>query len=178
MTLSRDICIVGAGPAGISAALKIEQQGIPSLLIDKSSFPREKVCGDAIGIKAIRGLNQIDKEIIETFRKRSDIKLNCWGIRIGFSNGKTLHGTFPASYYQLNIHKDGAAGETAAQGTENNNFSGSFLNTYDDKVFDMLSAEYSSGMKLHRIMKHQIITNTLLKFFPEQKLSDLITAMY
>jgi len=43
----RSILLVGAGPAGSSLALRLHAAGWQNLLvIDKSTFPREKVCGD------------------------------------------------------------------------------------------------------------------------------------
>jgi geranylgeranyl reductase family protein len=43
---SVDAAIVGAGPAGCSAAVFLARQGYSVALIDKSTFPREKLCGD------------------------------------------------------------------------------------------------------------------------------------
>jgi geranylgeranyl reductase family protein len=45
--------VVGAGPSGCSAALFIAKAGHNVLLLDKASFPREKVCGDAFSGKSI-----------------------------------------------------------------------------------------------------------------------------
>ena len=39
------IIISGAGPAGISCAIKLKKQNIPVLVIDKAKFPRNKLCG-------------------------------------------------------------------------------------------------------------------------------------
>ena len=43
-----DIAIVGAGPAGSSAAIFLARKGYSVALIDKERFPREKLCGDFI----------------------------------------------------------------------------------------------------------------------------------
>jgi geranylgeranyl reductase family protein len=43
-----DVCIIGAGPAGSSAAILLARRGYNILLLDKEDFPREKVCGDCI----------------------------------------------------------------------------------------------------------------------------------
>jgi menaquinone-9 beta-reductase len=40
-----DALIVGAGPAGSACAWALRQAGIDALIIDKRSFPRDKVCG-------------------------------------------------------------------------------------------------------------------------------------
>jgi geranylgeranyl reductase family protein len=41
-----DAAIVGAGPAGSSAAIFLARRGYSVALIDKAVFPREKLCGD------------------------------------------------------------------------------------------------------------------------------------
>ena len=43
-----DVAIVGAGPAGSSAAIFLARKGYSVALIDKERFPREKLCGDFI----------------------------------------------------------------------------------------------------------------------------------
>ena len=43
-----DVAIVGAGPAGSTAATILARYGYSVLLIDKAHFPREKVCGDIL----------------------------------------------------------------------------------------------------------------------------------
>ena len=43
-----DAAIAGAGPAGAMAALHLASAGHSVLLLDKSVFPREKVCGDGL----------------------------------------------------------------------------------------------------------------------------------
>ncbi len=46
--MSFDVAIVGAGPAGSTCAAFCAQAGLRTLLIEKSIFPREKVCGDCL----------------------------------------------------------------------------------------------------------------------------------
>lgn len=48
-----DAIVVGAGPSGSACAFLLAKQGCKVLLIDKSHFPRGKVCGDAVGGKAL-----------------------------------------------------------------------------------------------------------------------------
>ena len=45
--MKRQVVVIGAGPAGSSAAFYNAKKGFDVLLLDKESFPREKVCGDA-----------------------------------------------------------------------------------------------------------------------------------
>src|SRR5690349_12740904 len=41
---SCDVLIVGGGPAGSSCAWRLKQAGLDVLVLDKSVFPRDKVC--------------------------------------------------------------------------------------------------------------------------------------
>lgn len=58
--IKSDITIIGAGPAGVIAAMKLSKMGIPCLLIDKYEFPKEKICGDGLGGAVVSILNKID----------------------------------------------------------------------------------------------------------------------
>jgi geranylgeranyl reductase family protein len=51
-----DVLIVGAGPAGATAAYHLTSAGFSVLLLDKKEFPREKVCGDALIPDTLHGL--------------------------------------------------------------------------------------------------------------------------
>ncbi|TDQ45618.1 geranylgeranyl reductase family protein [Actinorugispora endophytica] len=51
-----DVIIVGAGPAGCTAAYYLAQAGVDVLLLEKTAFPREKVCGDGLTPRAVRQL--------------------------------------------------------------------------------------------------------------------------
>ncbi|GAC1363483.1 MAG: geranylgeranyl reductase family protein [Acidobacteriaceae bacterium] len=52
-----DVAIVGAGPAGSTAALKLGKAGVRVLLLEKAkSFPREKPCGGGITARALKRL--------------------------------------------------------------------------------------------------------------------------
>lgn len=50
--------IIGAGPAGIAAALRLSQLGIKHILIDKVQLPRDKICGDALSGKVLNALKR------------------------------------------------------------------------------------------------------------------------
>ncbi|WP_328464410.1 geranylgeranyl reductase family protein [Actinoplanes sp. NBC_00393] len=51
-----DVIVVGAGPGGSAAAYHLARHGIRVLLLEKTEFPREKVCGDGLTPRAVRQL--------------------------------------------------------------------------------------------------------------------------
>jgi geranylgeranyl reductase family protein len=51
-----DVIVVGAGPAGSTTAYYLAQAGLDVLLLEKSRFPREKVCGDGLTPRGVRAL--------------------------------------------------------------------------------------------------------------------------
>ena len=53
---SADVIIVGAGPAGSAAAFFLATAGLDVLLLEKTRFPREKVCGDGLTPRAVKAL--------------------------------------------------------------------------------------------------------------------------
>lgn len=54
-----DVVIVGAGPAGSTAAIYLARSGHKVLLLDKENFPRDKVCGDGLIADSLRCLDRI-----------------------------------------------------------------------------------------------------------------------
>jgi len=54
---SRDVVVVGAGPAGCATAAFLAQRGHDVLLVDAARFPRDKVCGEGISPEAWRLLD-------------------------------------------------------------------------------------------------------------------------
>ena len=55
-----DVIIVGGGPAGSAAACYAAKERLKVLLLEKDEFPRDKVCGDAVGGKALRHLEELN----------------------------------------------------------------------------------------------------------------------
>jgi geranylgeranyl reductase family protein len=51
-----DVAIVGAGPAGATAAYRLSRAGARVLLIDKATFPRDKPCGGGLTLRAVKEL--------------------------------------------------------------------------------------------------------------------------
>jgi menaquinone-9 beta-reductase len=51
-----DVIVVGAGPGGSTAAYHLARHGLDVLLLEKTEFPREKVCGDGLTPRAVKQL--------------------------------------------------------------------------------------------------------------------------
>lgn len=48
-----DVIVVGGGPAGASAAYHAARSGLTVTIVEKSDYPREKVCGDGLTPRAV-----------------------------------------------------------------------------------------------------------------------------
>lgn len=55
-TVSVDVVVVGAGPGGSTTARYLADRGLSVALLEKSSFPRDKVCGDGLTPRAVKAL--------------------------------------------------------------------------------------------------------------------------
>ncbi len=60
-----DVIVVGAGPSGSTAAYYLAQAGLNVLLIEKSRFPRDKVCGDGLTPRAVKALIALGVDVSE-----------------------------------------------------------------------------------------------------------------
>lgn len=57
--LGADVVVVGAGPAGSSAAAWAARSGLDVLVIDAAQFPRDKACGDGLTPRAIKEMRRL-----------------------------------------------------------------------------------------------------------------------
>jgi geranylgeranyl reductase family protein len=58
-TRTADVVVVGAGPSGSAAATTLARSGVDVLVVDKATFPREKICGDGLTTAALRELDAL-----------------------------------------------------------------------------------------------------------------------
>ena len=54
-----DVLIVGAGPAGSVCGSLLRQAGVECVIVDQATFPRDKVCGGGLTVKAWRLLDHL-----------------------------------------------------------------------------------------------------------------------
>ncbi|MEM9526311.1 MAG: geranylgeranyl reductase family protein [Bacteroidota bacterium] len=100
MSTTTPIVIVGAGPAGAATALRLSYLNIPCVLIDKATFPRDKICGDALSGKVPTLLNRLDPAIMNRFRKRFT-PIDVWGIRFYPPSKKLIELPFKVGYERI-----------------------------------------------------------------------------
>ncbi len=73
--MSYDVAIVGAGPAGSTAAYRLATAGARVLLVDKAEFPRDKPCGGGVTGRAARLLPFSIEPVVEDTVTRMDCGL-------------------------------------------------------------------------------------------------------
>ena len=57
--MNADVLIAGAGPAGSIAALLLARAGVRVRLLDRATFPRDKLCGDTLNPGALEILRRL-----------------------------------------------------------------------------------------------------------------------
>ena len=77
MRTEADVIVVGAGPGGAAAARYLAAEGFDVIALEKSRFPREKVCGDGLTPRAVREL-----QLIGLPTPREEGWIPNWGLRM------------------------------------------------------------------------------------------------
>ena len=70
-TIDTDVLVVGAGPGGSAAAYHLARHGVDVTVVEKTAFPREKVCGDGLTPRSVAAMLRmgIDPEQEPGFEK-------------------------------------------------------------------------------------------------------------
>jgi len=70
-----EVVVVGAGPTGSTAAKFLAEKGVSVLMVDKSKFPRDKICGGSMDVRILDDYKYLQncKELIECYCKGSYI---------------------------------------------------------------------------------------------------------
>lgn len=89
-----DAIVVGAGPGGATAATLMSREGLRVVMLDKSSFPRDKICGDAISGKSVDALEELG--LLHLFER--DDALVSWGGTFSSPSGDEVSIPFTEAY--------------------------------------------------------------------------------
>ena len=84
-----DLIVVGAGPAGASAARAAAQRGLKTLLLEKEKLPRSKLCGGGVTPKVLKLFDfNLPNDLVECAVKSTRIHVgdNCFN----FETDRTL----------------------------------------------------------------------------------------
>ena len=73
---AHDVAVVGAGPAGSTAAYRLARAGARVLLLDKARFPRDKPCGGGVTLRAARLLPFSIEPVVEDVIDRIECRLD------------------------------------------------------------------------------------------------------
>jgi flavin-dependent dehydrogenase len=87
-----DVLIVGAGPAGAVAALLLARAGVRVRLVDRATFPRDKLCGDTVNPGTLAHLRRLG---ISGRIEQHGLALA--GIRVTGGGGIVVEGRYPGS---------------------------------------------------------------------------------
>src|SRR5438552_110296 len=85
-----DVVIVGAGPAGSVAATVLARAGARVRLLDRASFPRDKLCGDTVNPGTLAALARLD--LAQPIAGRG---LRVDGMRVTGPGGVSIEGRYP-----------------------------------------------------------------------------------
>jgi len=95
-----DVLIVGAGPAGAVAAVVLARAGARVRLIDRSKFPRHKLCGDTINPGTLAILGRLG---LRTALERDALPLN--GMLVSGPRGVSVEGRYPDGLQGFSISR-------------------------------------------------------------------------
>ena len=84
--MSADVVVVGAGPGGSSTAYHLARAGLDVILLEKSLFPRDKICGDGLTPAAVHELIAMGVDTTGWMRNR--------GLTV-IGGGHTVHMDWP-----------------------------------------------------------------------------------
>ena len=86
-----DVLIVGAGPAGAVAATVLARAGARVRLVDRATFPRDKLCGDTVNPGTLARLKHLGMD-----RDIDARGLRVDGMRVTGERGVAIEGRYPA----------------------------------------------------------------------------------
>lgn len=94
-----DVLIIGAGPAGSTAAFILAGKGLNVLVIDKHKFPRKKLCAGLLTWKTIKTLEEIFKTGLNSLKSQGVINYQSEKYAIYNQKGELIRGKLEFPYH-------------------------------------------------------------------------------
>ncbi len=88
--LETPVIIIGAGPAGAAASIFLTKHKIHHTVIEKATFPRDKVCGDACSGRTTQVISKANPAWLDEMRATPGDFYPMWGMTIVSPNGKAI----------------------------------------------------------------------------------------
>jgi menaquinone-9 beta-reductase len=112
---TRDVLVVGGGPAGSACAFWLADAGWDVVLVEKKQFPREKTCGDGLTPRAVRQLADMGLEGALAGSHRY-VGLRACGLGRAVEMTWPEHPSFPSYGYTITRYDlDGLVADRAAK---------------------------------------------------------------
>lgn len=137
--IETSICIIGAGPAGATTSLFLSKFKIPHVILDAQTFPRDKICGDALDLKVMRILNQLEPNLVKNeilqnpnFTQSNQVIIHLTEQKKGILTHAAKPGDFPYFFSAKRNYFDNFLVEKI-----NNTFAHFLQNTKVEKIDDV-----------------------------------------
>ena len=88
---SFDVIVIGAGPAGSTAAYLLASKGFRVLILDKDTFPRDKLCGGLLTWKTVKLLESTFQITIDILKSKQIITCSSIKYRVVSSTGSSFN---------------------------------------------------------------------------------------
>ncbi len=107
-----EVVIVGAGPAGSALAILLARRDISTVVLDRSTFPRPKPCGECINPGAVAALERLG--VLDAVLQRQPSRISGWALAT--EGGATARGCFdPSAPHGLAMPRSVLDAELVAQ---------------------------------------------------------------
>jgi len=93
------VVIIGAGPAGSTAGYILALNGLDVLIVDKSTFPRDKLCGGLLTLKTVKLLESVFNLSVDRMKGHRLIACQSFNYRVVSSKGESIEGRMDYPFY-------------------------------------------------------------------------------
>ncbi|TRO47697.1 NAD(P)/FAD-dependent oxidoreductase [Candidatus Bathyarchaeota archaeon] len=116
-----DVIIIGGGPAGSTSGYLLSKAGLKVIIVDKSQFPREKLCAGLLTQKTVNLITSLFHETISSLRKKDIINFESSYYEVFFRNrciAKINHEATPFYYVDRTVYDNFFLQKAKAAGAE------------------------------------------------------------